>query len=268
MTRILAALAVVLGSGLAEQAVSVLGDDPTKFDQLFDAAILRRDVAFIEAAAAADARFTNAPEPGAAALNRAQLVDAVRTYKGAARTVDSVKVEQHGDVIETVGRIQIRMDDAGAAETQMYYVRLYRHGPAGWQFVSHRTLRTEDTPVAPAAPAPRADAQVKANASDAEHRPVRAHDEGVTLPRVLREVKPQYTAAAMKAKIQGTVLLECTVETNGTVSNATILRSLDSVYGLDEEAIRAAKAWRFAPGHRNGQPVPVIITLELTFILR
>jgi protein TonB len=91
---------------------------------------------------------------------------------------------------------------------------------------------------------------------------------GVTIPRVLREVKPQYTSDAMRAKVQGTVLLECVVRPDGSVGDVQILRSLDGVFGLDQEAIKAAKAWRFAPGTRLGEPVPVLVTIELTFTLR
>ena len=78
---------------------------------------------------------------------------------------------------------------------------------------------------------------------------------GVMLPKPLREVKPQYTADAMRAKVQGTVLLECVVLPDGTVGKVEIVRSLDSAFGLDQEAIKAAKQWRFAPGTRFGEPV-------------
>ena len=91
---------------------------------------------------------------------------------------------------------------------------------------------------------------------------------GITLPRVLREVKPQYTADAMRAKVQGTVLLECIVMPDGSVGQVKVVRSLDPIYGLDQEAIKAARNWRFSPGMRQGQPVPVIITIELSFTLR
>jgi protein TonB len=91
---------------------------------------------------------------------------------------------------------------------------------------------------------------------------------GVTLPRVLREVKPQYTSDAMRAKVQGTVLLECIVRPDGSVGDVQVVRSLDSTFGLDVEAIKAAKQWRFSPGTRLGEPVPVVVTIELTFTLR
>jgi periplasmic protein TonB len=91
---------------------------------------------------------------------------------------------------------------------------------------------------------------------------------GVTLPRVLREVRPQYTADAMRAKVQGTVLLECIVRPDGSVGDVQVVRSLDPTFGLDQEAIKAAKQWRFAPGTRLGEAVPVLVTIELQFTLR
>ncbi|HEY2841632.1 MAG TPA: energy transducer TonB [Pirellulales bacterium] len=91
---------------------------------------------------------------------------------------------------------------------------------------------------------------------------------GVSLPRILREVKPQYTSDAMRAKIQGAVLLQCTVRPDGSVTDIQVVRSLDPTFGLDGEAIKAAKQWRFAPGTRMGQAVSVQITIELTFTLR
>lgn len=91
---------------------------------------------------------------------------------------------------------------------------------------------------------------------------------GVTLPRVLRDVKPQYTSDAMRAKVQGRVLLECVVNPDGTVGDVHVVRSLDRVFGLDDEAMKAARQWRFAPGTRLGEPVAVLVTIELTFTLR
>ena len=91
---------------------------------------------------------------------------------------------------------------------------------------------------------------------------------GVTTPVLLREVKPQYTSDAMRAKIQGTVLVQCVVKTDGSVGDVEVIRSLDSTFGLDQEAIKAARQWRFRPGTLKGEAVPVLITIELTFTLR
>jgi periplasmic protein TonB len=91
---------------------------------------------------------------------------------------------------------------------------------------------------------------------------------GVSLPRVLREVRPNYTSDAMRAKVQGVVVLECVVRPDGSVTDVQVIRSLDPTFGLDQEAIKAAKQWRFQPGTRMGEPVPVLISIELTFTLR
>jgi TonB family protein len=88
---------------------------------------------------------------------------------------------------------------------------------------------------------------------------------GVTMPKLLHEEQPQYTAEALKQKITGSVMVECVVGVDGSVQNARVVRSLDTVYGLDEEALKAARAWRFEPGTRNGTAVPVTVTIELTF---
>jgi periplasmic protein TonB len=91
---------------------------------------------------------------------------------------------------------------------------------------------------------------------------------GVTNPRLIREVKPNYTAEAMRAKIQGVVWLEAVVMENGSVGQVRVTRSLDPTFGLDQEAERTVKKWVFAPGTRLGQPVPVLIEIEMSFTLR
>jgi len=91
---------------------------------------------------------------------------------------------------------------------------------------------------------------------------------GVESPTILTQVRPQYTADAMRAKVQGVALVECIVRPDGSVTDAHIVKSLDPVFGLDQEAVKAASKWRFVPGKRFGQPVSVQITIELTFTLR
>jgi TonB family protein len=55
------------------------------------------------------------------------------------------------------------------------------------------------------------------------------------------------------------------VTVDGTVTDVRIVRSLDGRLGLDEEAVKVARQWRFRPGLLNGQPVAVRITIELSF---
>ena len=91
---------------------------------------------------------------------------------------------------------------------------------------------------------------------------------GVSMPEVIYEKKPEYTSAALNAKVQGTVHVEAIVNPDGTVADARIIRSLDSRLGLDEKAIEAVRQWRFRPALKAGQPVAVRVLIELTFTLR
>ena len=84
-------------------------------------------------------------------------------------------------------------------------------------------------------------------------------------PRVIRSVKPEYTAEAMRARLQGTVQVEALIDEQGRVADARVLRSLPS---LDEQALAAAKQWEFTPTLVNGEPVPVLLMLEIHFMLR
>ena len=88
------------------------------------------------------------------------------------------------------------------------------------------------------------------------------------MPKILSQVRARYTSDAMKAKIQGSVIVEAVVKTDGTVGDVKVIRSLDPVHGLDKAAVEAAKQSRFVPGSRAGVPVPVIVTIQSSFTLR
>jgi len=87
---------------------------------------------------------------------------------------------------------------------------------------------------------------------------------GVSAPRVIREVKPAYTAAALAEKIQGTVILQLVVDRTGRPTRIQVVRSLDPA-GLDEQAVVAVGQWRFEPGRLAGTPVDVLVTVALDF---
>ena len=89
-----------------------------------------------------------------------------------------------------------------------------------------------------------------------------------TYPRLAREVKPFYSKAAMERKIEGTVELDCVVNAYGTVGDCQVVDSLDSVYGLDQEALKAVRQWRFIPGTIRGKPASLPVTIRLTFTLK
>jgi periplasmic protein TonB len=91
---------------------------------------------------------------------------------------------------------------------------------------------------------------------------------GVSAPIPLRRPQPAYTADAMRARLQGVVVLNCVVQPDGRCSDIRVMQSLDMVFGLDDQAIASAREWRFRPGQRLGSPVPVRVTLEIAFNIR
>lgn len=93
-------------------------------------------------------------------------------------------------------------------------------------------------------------------------------DEGVTMPELVRQVPPHYTRSAMDARIAGSVGLEGIVNLDGVMADIRVQRSLDSKHGLDDEAIRAVRQYRFKPGTRMGQPVRVLVEIEISFLLK
>jgi TonB family protein len=97
---------------------------------------------------------------------------------------------------------------------------------------------------------------------------VNGKDAGVIPPKLISEVKPRYTPEAMQAKIQGSVMMDAVIRTDGTPEDIQITKSLDIEYGLDKQAVAALNQWRFEPGLKDGKPVPVRVTVEMLFTLK
>jgi periplasmic protein TonB len=89
---------------------------------------------------------------------------------------------------------------------------------------------------------------------------------GIQPPRLLREVKADYTEDARQRGIAGDVVLEIVVRSDGTVGEVRVLRGLAG--GLNERAAQAVRQWRFAPALRQGAPVDVIVEVSVEFTLR
>ena len=89
---------------------------------------------------------------------------------------------------------------------------------------------------------------------------------GITPPTILFKRDPIYSEEARKAQYQGTVVLEAIVRKDGSVEILRVVRSVG--FGLDENAIKALKEWKFKPGMRNGVPVDVALNIEVNFNLR
>ena len=88
---------------------------------------------------------------------------------------------------------------------------------------------------------------------------------GVSAPRLLNKVEPDYSEEAREAKVQGTAVLEIEVWPDGKAHNIRVVRGLGR--GLDEEAVKALEQWEFEPGMKEGEPVRIAATVEMNFRL-
>ena len=84
-------------------------------------------------------------------------------------------------------------------------------------------------------------------------------------PTKTKHVNPVYPPIAESARVQGVVILETIIGADGKVQDARVLRSIPL---LDQAALDAVKRWKFKPGTLNGQPVPVIYNLTISFRLQ
>jgi protein TonB len=83
-------------------------------------------------------------------------------------------------------------------------------------------------------------------------------------PTKTNNVSPDYPEIAKVARVQGVVILETTIDEQGRVANARVLRSIPL---LDQAALDAVRLWQFTPTLLNGSPVPVIMTVTVQFTL-
>ena len=88
---------------------------------------------------------------------------------------------------------------------------------------------------------------------------------GVTAPRAIYKPDPEYSAEARQAKYQGTVVLNLIVDAHGVPQGIRVARSLGM--GLDEKALEAVRQWRFEPAMKDGKPVAVAVSVEVSFRL-
>jgi TonB family protein len=89
---------------------------------------------------------------------------------------------------------------------------------------------------------------------------------GIAPPKLLREIKAEYTDDARRRNVTGDVLLEIVVRRDGGVGTVRVLQGLGA--GLDEHAIEAVRQWRFDPARRKGNPVDVLVEVAVEFTLR
>jgi periplasmic protein TonB len=88
----------------------------------------------------------------------------------------------------------------------------------------------------------------------------------VIAPQALYRPEPGYTEEARKARTQGIVILEMVVDERGEVRDVKVIKPLPN--GLDQEAVKAVRMWKYKPGTLNGRPVPVIFNVSVSFRLQ
>lgn len=87
----------------------------------------------------------------------------------------------------------------------------------------------------------------------------------IRTPVKVRDVAPVYPQIAQAARVQGIVILEAIIGADGQVLNARVLRSVPL---LDQAALEAVRQWQFTPTTLNGVPVPVIMSVTVSYVLR
>jgi TonB family protein len=87
----------------------------------------------------------------------------------------------------------------------------------------------------------------------------------VAAPRPIYAPNPEYTEQARRAGLQGTVILQAAVGTNGTVGDVYVAQGLGQ--GLDEAVIAAVRQWRFEPAMKGGHPIAVKLKINIVFKL-
>jgi protein TonB len=125
--------------------------------------------------------------------------------------------------------------------------------------------KARSTPAPPTTrPTPSAANRVAPDVEDpAARTPLRVGG-GIKEPRKTRHVSPVYPRDAVMARVQGVVILECTISPQGKV---VAVKTVRGVPMLDEAAIQAVKQWEYTPTLLNGVPVPVIMTVTVNFKL-
>ena len=84
-------------------------------------------------------------------------------------------------------------------------------------------------------------------------------------PTKIRDVSPVYPVLAIASRTEGTVIIEAVIGTTGEVTEARVLKGKAL---LDEAAMAAVRQWRYTPTLLNGVPVPIILTVTVTFQLK
>jgi len=88
---------------------------------------------------------------------------------------------------------------------------------------------------------------------------------GVSAPSVVEKVTPPYSDEGRASGLAGTVKLSVVVGKDGSATDVRVFQQVG--LGLDERAVEAVRKWKFKPGFKDGNPVPVIANIDVNFRL-
>ncbi|MDH3402712.1 MAG: energy transducer TonB [Acidobacteriota bacterium] len=151
--------------------------------------------------------------------------------------------------------------DPAAAQTML--VHLAASAP-GYEAARRQALLAEVRAALGQPPSPPSPASAPPVEAPRFAGPIRVGGD-VTRPVLVSGPRPEYTRGARRARIQGVVIVEATIDTAGNVTAVKVLKPLPME--LDRAAVDAVKQWKFEPATLDGKPVAVYHNLTLTFRL-
>jgi TonB family protein len=176
--------------------------------------------------------------------------DYVRSHENRAKALDKQN-DLQGELADLEDIVRMAPDNQWARDQQRDV--LQRLGSSG-------ATQTNQLPGASTASQP----QAQAGPAGGD---VRTYDVGgnVTSPVPVYDPDPPYTKEARKANYSGGVSLIIVIDTEGNVIDARVTKS--AAYGLDESAMDTVRTWKFKPATRDGVPVRVRVSVQVTFRL-
>lgn len=96
--------------------------------------------------------------------------------------------------------------------------------------------------------------------------PVPFDPASIERPRRVVAPLPPYTELARHMRVEGFVVLEAVIDTEGRVRDVRVVRPLPG--GLDRSAVETIRTWRFEPARRDGRPIAVLYNLTVNFRLQ
>ena len=79
----------------------------------------------------------------------------------------------------------------------------------------------------------------------------------------VRDVRPRYRKEWVDAKIEGLILMQAKIGTDGAVKSVDVISPVNA--DLEDEAIAAVSQWRFSPTYLNCEPIEVQMYVTIQF---